>query len=127
MGRPPLPVGTYGKIKTTKVGSVFEARGRFRTATGDLRRMKRTGKTKTAAENNLRSALSELGDEVRGGEISSASKFSAVAEQWFREMKIEADAGARSHNSVSNYRTYLKHDLYPALGELRMREISVSV
>jgi hypothetical protein len=46
MPRPPLPLGTYGKIKTWQEGKAWLARAQFRDFDGIVRPVKRSGKTK---------------------------------------------------------------------------------
>src|SRR5918997_1054040 len=50
MPRPPLPLGAYGKIKTWHDGKTWIARAKFRDYDGTVRLVKRSGKTKAAAE-----------------------------------------------------------------------------
>lgn len=59
MPRPPLAIGTYGKIKTWQEDKVWLARAKFRDFDGIVRSVKRSGKTKAAAERALRAALVE--------------------------------------------------------------------
>ena len=59
MPRPPLSLGTYGKIKTWQEGKTWLARVKFRDFDGIVRFVKRSGKTKAAAERELKAALAE--------------------------------------------------------------------
>jgi hypothetical protein len=72
MPRPPLPLGTYGKIKSWQEGGVWLARAKFRDFDGVVRLVKRSGKTKAAAERALRAALVERQAPVKQSIITEA-------------------------------------------------------
>lgn len=60
MSRPPLPVGTHGKIKTIKISSRnWQSYARYRAADGSVLPIKRNGKSKTQAENRLKEAVKD--------------------------------------------------------------------
>ncbi|MQA17273.1 MAG: hypothetical protein GEV09_25060 [Pseudonocardiaceae bacterium] len=62
MGRPPLPVGTYGRINVYKLGARrFRAQAKYRDYDGVTRKVERVGQSRTAAENNLKAALRDRG------------------------------------------------------------------
>lgn len=46
---------------------------------GSLKRVERTGPTKTAAEHRLKDRLKVLADEAQGGDISGDTRFSRIA------------------------------------------------
>lgn len=124
MGRPRTPIGAHGVIKTSEVTLatgriVFEARCRFRAADGSLARMKRTGKSKAAAENALKTAVVKAVDEVRSGELKPSTLLKLVGEKWFAE-EVE---GRKAPKTVEVYRSYLERHIYPALGKLQMVEV----
>ena len=51
MGRPPLPVGTFGKIGfIEQPDGVMQARARFRDYDGRTRLVAKTGRSRAAAE-----------------------------------------------------------------------------
>lgn len=127
MGRPPIPVGAYGKIYTKQIGpKTWRAEAYYRDHDGETRRMTRTGTSKTAAENRLKEALSKVGDEVRGGEVTSDMRVRTVAELWLQEVREEAAGGRFSANTVRNYSGYVKNWINPAVGSLVIgHELSV--
>ena len=59
MPRPPLPLGSYGKISSWQEGAGWTARATFRDFDGVSRLVKRTGRSKAAAERALRATLPE--------------------------------------------------------------------
>lgn len=80
MPRPPLPLGAYGKIKTWQEGKTWLARVKFRDYDGIVRFVKRSGKTKAAAERELKTALAERQTPVKQSEITAQTKIEKVAE-----------------------------------------------
>ena len=82
MGRPPLPIGTYGRISTRQTSThKWEAYARFRAANGSLVPVKRRGKSKTEAENNLKEALQDAARQIRNGEVAPTTRFAVIAGQ----------------------------------------------
>jgi integrase len=126
MGRPPLPIGTYGRIATRKTSShAWEAYARLRAPDGGLVPVKRRGKSKTEAENNLKAALKDAMKQVRNAQISPATRFVVIANQWHEEIQREATLGDRSPETVRLYRSYLDNWILPVLANLRAREVTV--
>lgn len=126
MGRQPLPIGTYGRIKAVKVGPrTWEARATFRHFDGTTSRPARRASSKAGAENALRTALSAMVNAARIGDISLDSRFPVVAELWFSEIEREASLGMRSETTVRLYRGYLDNHILKALRALSMRELKV--
>lgn len=126
MPRPPLPIGTYGNITTHAVPGGFRATARFRDHDGVTRKVEKNGATAAIAKNRLRD---ELRDRVAAGQpddISGDSRFSAVADAWLLSIESQVAQGVRSPNTAQIYRLTLDVHVRPALGEVRLREISVS-
>ena len=127
MARPRTEIGTYGRINTKLVApGTWEARARFRGADGRLKPVKRSSTTKTQAENKLKKALLEMAQSLNDSTINRNTKFQALGEAWYAEIKAEVDNGSRSPNSLQNYRGILTNHLYPALGELAAFEVTVT-
>ena len=125
MARPTLPIGTYGQISTQRLGDGYRARCRHRDPDGVTRRVSAVGPTRSAAEQNLRIALADrcVGAE---GALTKDSRFAAVAEQWFEQVSNAVIAGDRSPSTVRVYRTVLDSRVLPALGQLRLREVTTA-
>ena len=70
MARPPLPVGSYGKITSWQDGPIWLARAKFRDFDGVARPVKRSAKTRTAAERALRAALVERQTPAKRAEVT---------------------------------------------------------
>jgi len=66
VGRPPLPVGTYGRIAFVELPSgEIQARARFRDYDGRTRLVSKVGRSKAAAERALKRQLT--GRQAPGG------------------------------------------------------------
>ncbi len=121
--RPPLPPGTYGKIKTWQEGGTWLARVKFRDFDGIVRLVKRSGKTRAAAERALRAALVDRQTPVAQAEITAETKVAKVAELWLAEIERAVDAGTKSPGTLDAYRSIYRRHVKPALGSLRVREV----
>lgn len=125
MARPPTPVGTWGKINTKREGKRWESETRFRMADGYSSRVSRTGATKTEAEHNLKTALTRLGNEIRGAELTKESRLRHAANLWLAELERDEKLGTVAHGTVRNYKSWLANWVVPKLGELLLRELTV--
>lgn len=121
MGRPPLPVGTAGKIGFAELNGQVRARANFRDYDGRVRPVTRYGSSQAAAERRLKEALRDRRGPTGEGEITTASTFAAVAKLWLAEVD---DAGL-AETTIETYQRNLDLHALPTLGELRMREITV--
>lgn len=123
MPRPPLPVGTSGRITVYELGERrYRARTRYRDYDGVTRPVERVGASRTAAENNLRAALRDRGHSNLDGEITADTKMTTVAELWFRDIE-ESDRAIRTKIT---YRESWDRHLVRAVGQLRLRDMRVS-
>lgn len=127
MPRPPLPLGTYGKIKTWQDGKTWIARTKFRDYDGTVRLVKRSGKTKAAAERALRASLVERQTPVKRAQITAETRVEKVAALWLAEVEQAVDAGSKSPGTLNAYRSIYRRHIKPALGELRVREVDTPV
>ncbi|GAA3218956.1 site-specific integrase [Pseudonocardia petroleophila] len=124
MPRPPLPIGSYGKITAWRDGSGWLARTKFRDFDGVARLVKRSGKSRAAAERALRAALVERQAPAAESDVTPATKFGKVADLWIADVERAVDAGTRSPGTLDTYRSILRRHVRPALGELRIREVT---
>ncbi|MCX2732012.1 site-specific integrase [Saccharopolyspora sp. NFXS83] len=124
MGRPPLPLGTYGEIRCNQIASnKWRARAKYRDYDGKVRDVERIGRSKTGAKENLRTALRDRSRAVAGDEVMASTKLEVVAEMWLRELD-ESDKALRTKRT---YRESWTRDVQPAVGALRGSEITVSL
>jgi integrase len=123
MGRPPLPVGTYGKIDflTIKRGHV-RARARYRDYDGVVRPVTRYGASRPRAEAALKEALRDRVSPLTG-HIDQESRLSKVADVWLDEVNGRDLATA----TKELYADMVERHIVPGLGALRLREITVPV
>lgn len=121
MPRPPLPIGTHGKITTYQVGAnSWRARTKFRDSDGVTRHVERAGKSKARAERALKSALAERGKAHTGNALNPSTRFREVALRWLATIEAGVNAGTRSPTTLDQYRSNLHRHVLPALGELRI-------
>jgi integrase len=119
MARPPLPVGTWGKIRTKKLGpNRFHARARFRDYDGTTRDVEATGTTGPAA---VRALQANLRDRVapNDDEVTRETHVNTLADLWFDEKIAEESVSAQT---ISRYEISIRVAIKPALGKLRIRE-----
>lgn len=122
MARPPLPIGTWGKIRRNQLSSTrWQARARFRDYDGVTRDVEAWGATGAAAERALLEKLSKR-TISQGEDITADTRISRIAELWLDEITAE---GRLAPQSIDSYRGYVRSVL-PALGGLRIRECVVS-
>jgi integrase len=127
MPRPPMPLGTYGKIKVNEVApGKFRARCKYRHYDGKVYQVQRDGPSETAAVNRLKEAIRDWVTPVQAGEFGPDSRFRALALAWLAEFERDADRGFNSWGSVDTYRSRLTLIVIPKIGELRAREIAAS-
>ncbi|WP_433615302.1 tyrosine-type recombinase/integrase [Dactylosporangium sp. CA-139114] len=122
MARPPLPIGTWGAIRTEKLGlNRFCARARFRDYDGKTRDVEATGTTGPAA---IRALKEKLRDRVtpNDDEITRETRIDTLADLWLEQMVAEEQVVPQTLNT---YTSSLRSKIRPALGDLRIREATV--
>ena len=123
MGRPQLPLGTYGKIRTYAHGQGFRAMTNFRDYDGKSRLVQRQGKTKAAAERALVTALRDRTHYDGGNTITPNTRLAVAAQLYWDEI----DESSRSPSTKGLYRDRIDQQVLPALGEVRLREVTVGL
>src|SRR4029450_9663898 len=103
MARPPLPIGTWGKIRTYPTHhdekgkpDRFRATVRFRDFDGRTRTVEAYGRSKTAAANNLRQKLKDGSSAGRRGELTAMHRFRDAAALWMDKFASKVSDGQRS-------------------------------
>src|SRR6266511_1052753 len=123
VARPELPVGTWGKIRREKVGNRrFRARARFRDFDGVTRYVEAWGESGAAAERALRIKLRDRSAPAND-EITADMRITRLGELWLNEVIAEERV---TPQTISRYETSLRTAIRPALGNLRIREATVS-
>jgi hypothetical protein len=123
MGRPPLPIGTHGRIDFHHATSGrIRARVRIRDIDGVLRAVTRWAGTEDEAAALLRIALRNRA--CRGDhEISGETKLAAAVQTWL----VEIDQSDLAVSTRQLYRAAARLYLVPTLGSLRLTELTVAV
>ena len=129
MGRKPLPIGSWGLIRTYPIGKDdkgkpkrFRALAQYRDFDGVTRVVQASGKTATQASQNLRQALQNRTQAGRHGDLTAMSRFSDAADLWLSKVDEMVKDGRRSPGTVDTYRRQLKNHVLPAMGEVRLGE-----
>jgi integrase len=123
MGRPPLPVGTFGKIDFLATGrGHIRARARYRDYDGLVRTITRYGSSRARAEAALKEALRDRVSPA-GSQISDESQVISLAQLWLDEVKERDLAPA----AKELYADVVDRQVNPGLGRLRIKEITVPV
>lgn len=118
MGRPPLDIGTYGKIRTyEQPGDKWMAVANYRDVDGVTRPVKRYDETEAKATRKLKKALVER-NRRGGAELDRDSTFAEVSALWLRYV----DRTWRG-TTWDRYRSRLNKVL-PAMGRLRLHEVT---
>jgi hypothetical protein len=129
VGRKPLPIGSWGLIRTYPVGQ--EAKGRparfraivnYRDFDGVTRRVEASGRTSTMATQNLRLKLQSRTLAGRHGDLTAMSRFADAADLWLSKVDEMVQDGRRSPGTVDTYRRQLKNHVLPAMGGVRLGE-----
>ena len=123
MGRPGLHLGTAGTVRVYKTPSGYRAMTRVRDYDGRVRQVERYGRTQGAARTALSIALRDRARVDAEAEITPDTKLAAVAEAWFSEFQRQD----RSPTTVAAYRGRIDKHVLPALGSVRIRELTVGL
>jgi integrase len=129
MGRPPMPIGSYGKITTKQLEpKKWRAYARYRDSDGRLKPMQRIGTSKTNAENKLKEALGKVNDDIHSSTLDKNTRLKKVAESYLQELREETAAGEISANTLRNYTSWARNWIIPNMGSLvfGLGEVSVA-
>lgn len=119
MARPPLVLGTWGKITRAERASGWVAFARFRDYDGVTRQIERGGRTGAAAERELLAALRDRA-RLPNEELTPETRLNRVIDDWDKNLD-ERDV---SDGTRITYRRQLKH-IRKAMGSLQLREVTV--
>jgi integrase len=122
MGRPPQPVGTYGRIHfVDQPSGEVQARTRFRDYDGRVRMVTKVGRSRASAVRALKADLSNRQAVGGGGAVAAATRMTVLADTW-----LEADHGW-STGTQRTYRSVITKQVKPAFGQLCIREVTPGV
>jgi integrase len=124
MGRPPLPLGTWGKIRRYQLGpKSWRATTNYRDYDGETRRVERSGKSGAKAERRLVEDLKDRAKVSAAGEVTADTRISEVCRIW----RAELDSQGKAITTLAAYDDALRLHVLPGLGGLRVRELTVGV
>lgn len=119
-GRPPLPIGTYGKIRRVEMApGQWLAEARFRDRDGETRRVKATGTTGARAEAALREKLKVRKSQGFTESLTAESTVADLMRRWL----VEVDGSGRTDQTKDYYHRAVEQLVIPGLGKLRIREL----
>jgi hypothetical protein len=104
-------------------GSLYRARAWFRDFDGVRRMVERDARTEWAARTALEAALAERARRGAGS-LRGSDTFAAAAALWLERLERLARLGQRSPGTVETYSRQLKGHVLPALGALRLQEVT---
>jgi len=119
-----MTVGTFGAISRTQVSATkWKARARYRDYDGTTRYVTAFGPTAAAAERALRLVLlKRAATAPSNGDITPDTLVSALTAAWLEQI---TDEGRLKPQSVFQYRHHAETLIGPALGALKLREVTV--
>jgi integrase len=124
MGRPPLPLGTWGKIRTYKLADgTGRAIANYKDYDGITRPVEKAGPSEAKATAALLEKLRDRAQRSAGGEITADTKVYVAAEKWLQTID-ESDKAARTKKE---YRDTWNRYLVAPLGQLRVQDARVSI
>lgn len=122
MGRPPLPLGTAGKtLFVSMPNGQIQARAKCRDFDGRIRLVSKNGRSRAAAERALKIELANRQTPGGTAAIAGSTHVSDLARLW-----LDAPHGW-STGTERTYRSVIRNQVVPALGELRVREVTTGV
>lgn len=120
MARPPLPLETWGKIRRITLAGTPTAVAYFRDSDGVTRKIQRSGKTLSAAENRLKEDLRKrLAPTTEY--LTRESTLTELAAQWSEEIR-KSD---RSQATIERYEGTIRTHVNKAVGSVRIWEATV--
>lgn len=124
MARAPLVLETHGVIRRKKINGVATAFTRYRDADGVTRKVQRTGRTLPEAEQNLKEALKRRYVEADENDaLTVESTVMQLVVEWLTEAR---ESGRYATATLRTYDRRAQALIAPALGSVRIREVTVS-
>lgn len=124
MSRPPLPLGTWGRITRTEVEpGLWRARANYRDFDGVTRRVEKRAMTGAKAERLLVQSLTDRRKQSGGADLTAESSVTELVEAWL----ANADDDTRRPQTLDAYRAAIAGHITPGIGQVSVREATVSV
>jgi hypothetical protein len=122
--RPIQPLGTYGVITVRRTKNGYVASTRFRELTGAYRRVSASAPTATTAENELKAKIASGLPSTAEGDLNGQTKLAVVADVWLDEIEQRQE---QAPQTIEVYRDIVRRIILPAVGELRLNELTVGI
>lgn len=126
MARPPLPLGTWGKITRTEIApGRWQALAKYRDYDGRTRKVKRVGTSGAAAERALVAALRDRAKPASTTvDITRDTTVDDLARLWLQKRESEGTLGS---GTLGIYRDLIRNHIAPSLGGVRVGEATVGL
>ena len=122
MVRPVQPLGTYGVITVRRRQDRYVAGTRFRELTGGYRRVTASAESAPAAVNRLKEKIAADLPSQAEGDLNGQSNLKAVAVVWIAEIEQRQE---HAPQTIEVYRDIVRRVILPAIGDLRLNELTV--
>lgn len=125
MARPTLPLDTWGKVTRQQLAAGrWRARAKYRDFDGRTRVVERFAATGAAAERRLVEDLRDRAAPTHAETIGRNTTIASLARLWVAELSSD---GEHSPQTLDIYTSALKVHVLPALGDVRLSEVSVGL
>lgn len=121
-----LQIGEHGEIAYRRAGEKWTASFYYRNNQGQRRRIEATASSKTAARREAMASLDRVMSSGGMGRYGERTTFGEVAEEWYQQIARLVEQDRRSPTTLELYRRTLDLHVLPALGDLRLSELSVA-
>lgn len=123
MARPRLPIGAHGTINIDLIApGKWRARTLYRFDDGRRRQVERTARTKSMAENHLKTALTQIETPTAQGAVLKKEMTVEGLSAAFLKVKREQKP-PMSPNTLRAYEQNIRHIINPKLGALIAKEV----
>lgn len=100
------------------------AMAHYRDFAGRMKRLKRSGTSKAAAQRALIRALEAVSRESSEGEFTARSTLGEGIRAWLQMFDAQVERGVRSPSTLDVYRHVAERHVLPGVGELRLGEVT---
>lgn len=123
MPRPPLRLGSWGRIHVVRLSKgSWRARARFRDFDGRTRLVEASGASRSKAEAELLLRL-QTRSRPSGDSVTGATRLDRVADMWL----LEVQDSDKAVGTKERYREVVDRHVRTALGTLRVHELTVGL
>lgn len=117
-GRPATPLGTLGNINITQLpNGKYEADARYRTPTGQTKRIRKTRPTKTAAIRALKEAARDAAATTSFQHLTNTSTLTDLLHHWLPRHEV-------APTTRTTYTKAIQKHIAPTIGSARLNELT---